>query len=252
MSSPFVIEASSVLELRQYTLHPGRRDDLIALFEREFVEAQEAAGMQLIGMFRDLDEPDRFVWLRGFPDMAARADALGAFYGGPVWQRHRDAANATMADSDNVLLLRPLVCDQGLQAALLPRPSIAEALPAAGVFTITVCPLRAPATDALVHAFDQCVHPWWVGVGGDLLACWVTEPAANNFPRLPVREGEPVIAWLTRFDDEAAQQRHAALLRASGCLERAEWCAHLSGEVVQLRLAPTPRSALRRRHSLES
>ncbi len=252
MSSPFVIEASSVLELRQYTLHPGRRDDLIALFEREFVEAQEAAGMQLIGMFRDLDEPDRFVWLRGFPDMAARADALGAFYGGPVWQRHRDAANATMADSDNVLLLRPLVCDQGLQAALLPRPSIAEALPAAGVFTITVCPLRAPATDALVHAFDQCVHPWWVGVGGDLLACWVTEPAANNFPRLPVREGEPVIAWLTRFDDESAQQRHAALLRASGCLERAEWCAHLSGEVVQLRLAPTPRSALRRRHSLES
>ncbi len=252
MSSPFVTEASSVLELRQYTLHPGRRDDLIALFEREFVEAQEAAGMQLIGMFRDLDEPDRFVWLRGFPDMAARADALGAFYGGPVWQRHRDAANATMADSDNVLLLRPLVCDQGLQAALLPRPSIAEALPAAGVFTITVCPLRAPATDALVHAFDQCVHPWWVGVGGDLLACWVTEPAANNFPRLPVREGEPVIAWLTRFDDESAQQRHAALLRASGCLERAEWCAHLSGEVVQLRLAPTPRSALRRRHSLES
>ena len=252
MSSPLLTEASSVLELRQYTLHPGRRDDLIALFEREFVEAQEAAGMQLIGMFRDLDEPDRFVWLRGFPDMAARADALGAFYGGPVWQRHRDAANATMADSDNVLLLRPLVCDQGLQAALLPRPSIAEALPAAGVFTITVCPLRAPATDALVHAFDQCVHPWWVGVGGDLLACWVTEPAANNFPRLPVREGEPVIAWLTRFDDESAQQRHAALLRASGCLERAEWCAHLSGEVVQLRLAPTPRSALRRRHSLES
>ena len=252
MSSPLVTEALSVLELRQYTLHPGRRDDLIALFEREFVEAQEAAGMQLIGMFRDLDEPDRFVWLRGFPDMAARADALGAFYGGPVWQRHRDAANATMADSDNVLLLRPLVCDQGLQAALLPRPSIAEALPAAGVFTITVCPLRAPATDALVHAFDQCIHPWWVGVGGDLLACWVSEPAANNFPRLPVREGEPVIAWLTRFDDETAQQRHAALLRASGCLERAEWCAHLSGEVVQLRLAPTPRSALRRRHSLES
>ena len=83
------------------------------------------------------------------------------------------------------------------------------------------------------------------------LACWVTEPAANNFPRLPVRENEPVIAWLTRFDDEAAQLRHAALLRASGCLERAEWRAHLSGDAEQLRLAPTPRSALRRRHPLE-
>lgn len=252
MSSPIAAEALSVLELRQYTLRPGRRDELIALFEREFVEPQADVGAHVIATFRDLDDPDRFVWLRGFAGMAARADALGAFYGGPAWRAHREAANATMVDSDDVLLLRPLGCDQALRAALLPRPPAEVAAPARGIFTITVCPLRRPADDPLVHAFDQCVHPWWVGVGGDLLACWVTEPAANNFPRLPVREGEPVIAWLTRFDDEAAERRHAALLQASGCLEQAAWRAHLSGEAVQLRLAPTPRSALRRRHSPES
>ena len=39
MSLPEAAEALSVLELRQYTLHPGRRDELIALFEREFVAA---------------------------------------------------------------------------------------------------------------------------------------------------------------------------------------------------------------------
>jgi quinol monooxygenase YgiN len=252
MSFPVVTEALAVLELRQYTLHPGRRDALIALFERAFVEPQEDAGIRVLGTFRDLDAPDRFVWLRGFADMAARADALGAFYGGPAWQRHRDAANATMVDSDDVLLLRPLACDRGLREALLPRPSVDETVPAGGVFTITVSPLLAPADDALLHAFDQHIHSWWVGVGGDLLACWVTEPAANNFPRLPVREGEPVIAWLTRFDDEAAQRRHAALLAESGCLQRPEWRALLSGEATQLRLAPTPRSALRRHHPLES
>ena len=252
MSSIAVTEALTVLELRQYTLHPGRRDTLIALFEREFVEPQEAVGARILGTFRDLDRPDHFVWLRGFADMPARADALAAFYDGPAWQANRSAANATMVDSDNVLLLRPLVCDQALQAALQPRPPVDAAPAAGGVFTITVCPLLRPADDALVHAFDQCVHPWWVGVGGDLLACWVTEPAPNNFPRLPVRENEPVIAWLTRFDDEAAQLRHAALLQASGCLGRPEWRAHLSGEPQQLRLAPTPRSALRRRHSNES
>ena len=252
MSFPVVTEALFVLELRQYTLHPGRRDELVALFEREFVESQEDCGTRLLATFRDLDDPDRFVWIRGFADMAARADALAAFYGGPVWKAHRDAANATMVDSDDVLLLRPLGCGQALLAALQPRAAIGGAPTAGGVFTITVCPLRAPATDAVVHAFDQCVHPWWVGVGGDLLACWVSETAANNFPRLPVRENEPVIAWLTRFDDEAAERRHATLLQASGCLERAEWRALLSGEATQLRLAPTPRSALRRRHSLES
>jgi quinol monooxygenase YgiN len=246
MSLPEAAEALSVLELRQYTLHPGRRDELIALFEREFVEPQEDAGMRVLATLRDLDDPDRFVWIRGFADMPARAKALAAFYGGPVWQAHREAANATMVDSDDVLLLRPLGCDQGLHAALQPRPAAGAAPRAGGVFTITVCPLRQPADDALVRAFDQCVHPWWVGVGGDLLACWTSETAPNNFPRLPVRENEPVIAWLTRFDDEAAERRHALLLRDSACLERAEWRAHLSGEPTQLRLAPTARSALRR------
>src|ERR1700761_6721111 len=101
MSSLTVTDALAVLELRQYTLHPGMRDTLIALFEREFVEPQEAVGARIVGTFRDLDDPDRFVWLRGFADMAARADALGAFYGGPAWQAHRDTANATMVDSDD-------------------------------------------------------------------------------------------------------------------------------------------------------
>ena len=38
-----------IVELRQYTLRPNQRDTLIALFEREFVESQEACGMHLVG-----------------------------------------------------------------------------------------------------------------------------------------------------------------------------------------------------------
>jgi hypothetical protein len=67
-----------IVELRQYTLHPGQRDVLIDLFDREFVESQEALGMKVIGQFRDLDNPDRFVWLRGSSGHAfARAGAQG-------------------------------------------------------------------------------------------------------------------------------------------------------------------------------
>ena len=73
-----------IVELRQYTLHPGQRDVLIDLFEREFGESQEALEMKIIGQFRDLDNPNRFVWLRGFRDMPSRAQALKDFYGGPV------------------------------------------------------------------------------------------------------------------------------------------------------------------------
>src|SRR5258705_1797913 len=104
-----------VVELRQYTLVPGARETLIELFEREFTETQEATGMTVIGQFRDLNNPDRFVWLRGFSDMDARAAQLQTFYSGPVWKTHRDAANATMIDSDNVLLLRPASPTSGFQ-----------------------------------------------------------------------------------------------------------------------------------------
>src|SRR5579862_4250265 len=98
----------TVFELRQYTLYGGRRDTLISLFEKNFIESQEAVGANIIGTFRDLDDPDRFVWIRGFRDIEARPQVLQDFYGSsPSWIAHKKEANATMVDSDNVLLLRP-------------------------------------------------------------------------------------------------------------------------------------------------
>jgi hypothetical protein len=54
-AQPPVKNCCPIVELRQYTLHPGERDVLIDLFDREFVESQEALGMKIIGQFRNLD-----------------------------------------------------------------------------------------------------------------------------------------------------------------------------------------------------
>ena len=234
-----------VIELRQYTLHRGRREALIDLFERHFVESQEACGIRLVGTFRDLDDPDRFVWLRAFADMSARADGLAAFYGGPAWQGHRDEANATMVDSDDVHLLRPLG-PRAAFAGLPPRPSL-DALPRepAGLLAATVCTLRAPADAALAAAFEACVRPAWDDADATLVACCATEPAANNFPRLPVHEGRPVVAWFTRFANAEAQARHAARIAAAGPLRAPAWRDLLLADAHTTRLVPTPRSALR-------
>ena len=97
---------SPIVDFRMYTHQPNLRDDFIKLFEDEFIETQEAVGIQVIGQFYDLDDPDRCIWLRGFNDMSAREQSLTAFYNGPIWKIHRDATNATLIDSDNVLLLR--------------------------------------------------------------------------------------------------------------------------------------------------
>lgn len=221
-----------VVELRQYTLHPGRRDELITLFDREFVETQEAVGMRVLGQFRDLDDADRFVWLRGFADMAARGVALPAFYGGPVWAEHRSAANATMQDSDNVLLLRP-----AWDGAALPAPARPRAAPDAtarppGVLHALVLHLKAPAGPELLAACRA-----GPAAGARVFAWYVSEAAANNFPRLPVREGEPVLFGLAMFDDAAAGEDWARGVDARLQAWQARPAQHL-------RLAPTARSSL--------
>src|SRR5262245_1946462 len=114
---------SPIVELRQYTLRPRQRDVLIELFERDHIEAQEAEGVTVIGQFRDMENPDRFVWLRGFPDMEKRLAALQAFYRGSVWQKHRGEVNALLVDSDNVLLLHPARPTSGFLLDPSTRPS---------------------------------------------------------------------------------------------------------------------------------
>lgn len=217
--------APQVLELRQYTLHPGRRDELIALFEREFVETQEAAGMAVLGTFRDLDDEDRFVWLRGFGDMASRPAALAAFYGGPVWKQHREQANAMMIDTDDVLLLRPTPGWQWPRTARAPVG--AEAPP--GVVIAAVLPwgrARPGDVDGVLAAFAAA------GARGPI--SFTTEPASNNYPRLPVREGEAVLVVLASLAGTDAQ---AASLP---CCD--ELCRRLPQAMQLMRLAPTPRS----------
>ncbi|MBN6040863.1 NIPSNAP family protein [Amycolatopsis sp. 195334CR] len=212
-----------VLELRQYTLRPGRRDELVELFDREFVTGQEACGMRVLGQFRDADDPDRFVWLRGFADLPTRAASLAAFYGGPVWAEHGPAANATMLDSDNVLLLRPAGPDAGFAPV---------ATASTGVYTATICAVVSPGfgsffAESVSRQLDQ-----------PPLAQLETLAVENNFPRLPVREGESVFAWISRFADEESARKQA-------WRERVDFGDTLAAEPRTLVLHPTAGSALR-------
>lgn len=222
--------AFNVVELRQYTLRPGRRDELVGLFEREFVAPQRALGMGLVGPFVDLDDPDRFVWWRAFADMPARAEALQAFYGDPVWAAWRDAANATMLDSDDVLLLRPL--DGSPPLALAPTD----------VLLVTVC--RLPAHDAgAAHDLRAALHAAATLDDRPPIGRCETEPAPNNFPRLPVRADATVQLWCAAFRDRAACDDHER--RRTGHPAWQRLLARLDTPPQVLRLAPTAGARLR-------
>jgi len=225
----------AIVELRRYALHPGRRETLIELFDREFVHTQEDCGMRVLGQFRDLDAPDDFVWLRGFANMAERRDALAAFYGGPVWRRHRDAANATMQDSSNVLLLRNVQT----AATHATRP---------GMLLAVVCQLDAPATPLLVQRFEHEVRPCLVAAGMEVQALLMTEHAPNDFPALPVRTDTEALVWICRFDSAAHQLDCADRLFASAIWRDAvwpRWLSQLRAAPQMFRLQPTAGSAWR-------
>ena len=235
----------AVVEFRRYRLRPRARERLIALFDREFVETQEAVGMKVIGQFRDLDDADSFTWLRGFSDMPSRAQALAAFYDGPVWAKHRDEANGTMINSDNVLLLRPAFPDGGF--ALPERRSDPCEMPS-GLTIATVCYLAPRTEKDFAGLFARVLRPLLVAASAKVLASFVTERSPNTFPRLPVREGETVFAWFSGFGSVPAYEEHlAALARSKAWTEEAE--PEMDRQIWRrnevLRLVPTARSLLR-------
>ncbi|MFI7068570.1 NIPSNAP family protein [Kribbella sp. NPDC050124] len=236
-------ECCAVVDLRQYTLHPGQRDALIEVFDEHLVEGQEATGMHIVGQFRDLDEPDRFVWIRGFADLPSRAEALTTFYTGPVWRAHAGAANATMIDSDNALLLQPVELGDGYPRLDSPRAPVgATAVP--GSVVAGAVYHRGSPDDGFVEFFADHAVPVLTETGAEPVAVFETLVAENNFPPLPLRD-EVVLAWFARFDDDAAYDEHRRQLAASPA-----WQQKVLPELVrrsvqpaqELRLRPTRRS----------
>jgi NIPSNAP len=237
---------SPVVELRQYTLVPGGRETLISLFEREFIETQEATGIKVIGQFRDLKNPDRFIWLRGFSDMDTRATQLQDFYEGPVWKAHRDAANATMIDSDNVLLLRPASSTSGFQLENASRAPVGSTSEREGLLVATTYHLGNTKAVDFASFFERELKPEFAKAAVSVVASFVTETHPNTFPRLPVREDANVFVWFSRFLDREACEKSAAAVaestRQSGV--RTKLAELTKGEPEVLLLSPTPRSLL--------
>jgi hypothetical protein len=223
-----------VIELRRYVLEPGQREVMIEIFDRCFVESQEELGIRVVGQFRVGGQPDLFAWIRGFPDMPSRARSLEAFYGeSAAWGQNKDAANATMIDFSNVLLLKPAGRSPGFVLDPADRPGPEAPDVNGGVIVAEIYPSERAVADELITEFESDVIPELRRSGIVPLAHFVTEPSVNTFPRLPVREGENVFVWFGAIPN-----------RAAGTIAPRFAAAGL-GEPEVLELEPTRRSLLR-------
>jgi CBS domain-containing protein len=162
-----------------------------------------------------------------------------AFYGGPVWAAHRDKANDTMIDSDDVLLLRPVV-DFDLTGVTRGGDIT--------VVTVTLYHLPESGEDAFVDFFTTTVQPLLADTGATPLAVLRTLRAENNFPALPVRDDANVVAWVGSFAGPEELAEHVRLLGRDTRWTHDALPAltkQLSSPPEQLQLSPTSRSLIR-------
>ena len=235
-----------VIELRNYLLKPGATGAFIRYFEEHFLESQRAEGINPLGQFEVVGEPDRFVWIRAFADMGARLRGLTGFYGGAFWQARRDEANAMMLEHHNVQLLETLAPIASLTGGARPEDRASEPPGAissqTGLVTADFYHAAPGARDDLVDRFEGKVQPALVADGHQVLGHFVAELAPNDYPRLPVIQDPSLLVVLSAYRDvgQCAGMRHVWRARGPAGFEPL-----LTQDVTTLYLRPTLRSLIR-------
>jgi quinol monooxygenase YgiN len=93
-----------IVEVRSYRIKPGKRDEFIKLFETRAVPAQRTYGINVIGPFLDVENPNKFVFLRSFPSLEERDRMKEAFYGSELWKNELEELALPLLDSYDVIL----------------------------------------------------------------------------------------------------------------------------------------------------
>jgi len=231
-----------VYEFRRYTIKPGERQHFALDFDTFFPEAFEQQGAIVAGSFLERQKPNGFTWIRGFHTLDARAVLNSAFYYGPLWKEHRQGVNALIDDSDNVMLMRPLVPEREIQILPAVDP-VAETTGAQGVIVAQIFAVKPDSVEAFAKAAEPTFAAYRAA-GAREAGVLVTLDAKNNFPQLPVRTDGPFLVWLGVVKDNqtlkgsfiAEEQRAIQALVATGLLR---------GEPELDVMDPTPRSRLR-------
>jgi hypothetical protein len=229
------------VELRNYETQPGQRDTLIAMFEAHFLDVYQAAGAAIVGTFRNLDDPNRWVWLRQFPSNATRATALSGFYGSARWQKLRGPAKATIRDVSDALLL---VGPQG-QPIRAEAPPAGEPVPAS-IFECARYFPKSTAASEHVLSLLKALPAQRLDATRAAPFTLTSYMGANAYPRQHLRPDLAIVVLELFADtDAAAVAVEARAASRNWRAQEAEIGRLLAAPVERLRLQPTSRSGLR-------
>ena len=93
-----------IVEVRSYRIKPGKRAEFIQLFETRAVPALREYGMNVVGPLLDVENPNKFVFLRSFPSLEERDRMKDVFYSSEVWTKELEPIAMPLLDSYDVIL----------------------------------------------------------------------------------------------------------------------------------------------------
>jgi hypothetical protein len=110
-----------------------------------------------------------------------------------------------------------------------------------GLVNVSGFSLNEAASPALLDFCRERMTPVLEKEGALAQGWYVTEHSPNNFPRLPVREGEHVLVGVAVFKDRVAYETAVTRWQRDVAPALAQW---LAGQPHSMTLAPTARSAI--------
>jgi hypothetical protein len=194
-----------VLELRNYFVRHGRRDEFINLFEENFVQSQNILGGYILGQYRIKGADDNFFWIRGFRDMPARYKFLNDFYfGSPAWKQHKSEANSMLLNNDNVYLLKPLnLKDSSTEAESSFNTNwFGQEKGIAVVDFYTSNTKRDKLIDFFKKKYTAILNASKI----ENASFWTSETTQNDFTGLPVFQDKNLLVQITFYKNELEYQ----------------------------------------------
>ncbi|GEO07806.1 NIPSNAP family protein [Segetibacter aerophilus] len=188
----------AVIELRNYLLRPGQRENFTNLFEANFIISQQEAGSCTLGQYKVKGAENHFFWIRGFESMASRNKALNDFYTSIIWKQNRSTANSMILNNDNVHLLKPLNISDSTNEASFNSNWFGRQKG----FAVIDFYISNTKLDKLIEFVKKQYSYMLSKANIENTSFWVSETSINDFPALPVFQDKNLLVQISFYKDE--------------------------------------------------
>lgn len=188
-----------VLELRNYVIAEGGRDQFIDSFKTSVEDYQNAKGAYILGLYKVKDAENNFFWLRGYDSMAARKKAMEAVYSSPEWPGISRMTQKYVINFYNVHLVKPFDINTGDSVSGVDAIWFDKRK---GVTVIDFYTGNGTRGD-VINYVRETYHNLLMSAGVKDITYWIAEDQPNNYPQHPVFQDSNSLISISFFRNES-------------------------------------------------